>query len=56
MFNRLEVNRNDLHDSSLLGALELRNVSLAFVWKVGETVSLLVLGLSQKVVSLPLRF
>lgn len=36
--------------------LEFHNVSLMFVWKAGETVALVILGLSQEVVSLSLHF
>ena len=52
----LKINRNDLSDFWLLGVLECRNLSPAYVWKVGETVALVVLGPSQEVVSLPLCF
>ena len=56
MLNRLKINRNNLSDSSLLGVLEFRNFLPVCVWKVGETVALVVCGSSQEIVNPQLVF
>jgi hypothetical protein len=56
MLDNLKVNRNDLPDSWLLGVLEFCNLCPVCVWKVGETVALVVCGSSQEIVNPQLVF